>query len=125
MQKSRLKSRISYNMHLCYEFHLMLQNIIVISFLIRIFVKMIWPISFLFLTHSIIFKIMTHLLVMLTFNFELLVTANKSYALPTEKYFDLGNLFLQKYTNKLAQKISKTFRKKLFHEKSNVLNCNT
>lgn len=68
---------------------------------------------------------MTHHLVMLTFNFELLVTANKSYALPTEKYFDLGNLFLQKYTNKLAQKISKTFRKKLFYEKSNVLNCNT
>lgn len=125
MQKSRLKSRISYNMHLCYEFHLMLQNITVVSFWIRIFVKTIWPVSFYFFTHSIIFKIMTHHLVMLTFNFEFLVTVNKSYALPTEKFSDLGNLFLQKYTNKLAQKISKTFRKKLFHEKSNVLNCNT
>lgn len=125
MQKSRLKSRISYNMHWCYEFHLMLQNIIVISFLIRIFVKMIWPISFLFLTHSIIFKIMTHHLVMLTFYFELLVTANKSYALPTKKFSDLDNLFLQFYTNELAPKNSKRFRKKLFHEKSIVLNCNT
>lgn len=125
MQKSRLKSRISYNMHLCYKFHLMLQNITVVSFLIRIFVKMIWPISFLFLTHSIIFKIMTHHLVMLTFNFELLVTANKSYALPTKKFSDRDNLFLQYYTNELAPKNSKRFRKKLFHEKSNVLNCNT
>lgn len=68
---------------------------------------------------------MTHLLVMLTFNFELLVTANKSYALPTEKFSDLNNLFLQYYTNELAPKNSKRFRKKLFHEKSNVLNCNT
>lgn len=103
----------------------MLQNIIVVSFWIRIFVKMIWPVSCLFLTHSIIFKIMTHHLVMLTFNFELLVTDNKSYALPTEKFFDLGNLFLQYYTNELAPKNSNRFRKKRFHEKSNVLNCNT
>lgn len=125
MQKPRLKSRISYNMHWCYEFHLMLQNKIVVSFWIRIFVKMIWPISFLFLTHSIIFKIMTHHLVMLTFYFELLVTANKSYALPIKKFSDLDNLFLQYYTNELAPKNSKRFRKKLFHEKSNVLNCNT
>lgn len=64
---------------------------------------------------------MTHHLVMLTFNFEFLVTVNKSYALPTEKFFDLGNLFLQKYTNKLAPKISKTFRKKLFQEKAMYL----
>lgn len=64
---------------------------------------------------------MTHHLVMLTFNFELLVTVNKSYALPTEKFSDLGNLFLQKYTNKLAPKISKTFRKKLFQEKAMFL----
>lgn len=55
---------------------------------------------------------MTHHLVMLTFNFEFLVTVNKSYALPTEKFSDLGNLFLQKYTNELAPKKSKRFRKK-------------
>lgn len=52
---------------------------------------------------------MTHHLVMLTFNFEFLVTVNKSYALPTEKFSDLGNLFLQKYTNELAPKNSKRF----------------
>lgn len=58
---------------------------------------------------------------MLTFNFELLVTANKSYALPTKKFSDLDNLFLQYYTNELAPKNSKRFRKKLFHEKAMYL----
>lgn len=58
---------------------------------------------------------------MLTFNFEFLVNANKSYALPTEKFFDLGILFLQKYTNRLAPKISKTLRKKLYQEKAMFL----
>lgn len=46
---------------------------------------------------------------MLTFNFELLVTANKSYALPTKKFSDLDNLFLQYYTNELAPKNSKSY----------------
>lgn len=64
---------------------------------------------------------MTHHLVMLTFNFELLVTANKSYALPTKKFSDLDNLFLQYYTNELAPENSKRFRKSYFMKKAMYL----